>query len=160
MPSRKRDRILKPLPRDGERLEMWAWQQHRRHRQQQKLQFTRQKPKDRQTAVFLRWQQMRKARFFKLLPATDATRFCTCACGHPKECSKSMCYECQDMRKLVRQRIPIAGAIDVEERYGKVYETPFLRHDVDYRSSRFEDSENLGGLHNVIRALEECGSYD
>ena len=160
MSRRKRDRVIKPLPRDGERLALWAWQQYRRQRQQQRLEFSHQKPRDRQTAVFLRWQQMRKAKLSKLWPASGATRFCTCACGHPKERSKSMCYECHDMHKLVRQRIPVAGGIDIEERYGKVYETPLLRHDIDYRSSRFEDSENFGSLHNVIRVMEDSLAYD
>lgn len=54
----------------------------------------------------------------------------------------------------------MAGGIDIEERYGKVYETPLLRHDIDYRSSRFEDSENFGSLHNVIRAMEDSLAYD
>jgi hypothetical protein len=155
MSRRKRDRVIQPLPRDPERLELWAWQLHRRRRQR-----LAGPPKDRQTAVFLRWQQMRKAKCFKLWQTSAATRFRTCACGCPKECSKSMCYECHDMRKLVRKRIPRAGLVEVNERYGRIYEMPLLRHDIDYRSSRFEESENFGSLHNGVRAMENSLSYD
>lgn len=64
------------------------------------------------------------------------------------------------MWTIVKQRIPMSGAIEVTERYGRIYETPLLRHDIDYRSARFEDSENFGSLHNVIRAMEDSLAYD
>lgn len=103
---------------------------------------------------------MRKAKFSNLGAASGDARFCVCACGHEKERAKSLCYECQDMRKLIRHRIPMAGGIEIAERYGRIYEMPLLRHDVDYRSARYEDSENFGSLHNVIRAMEDSLADD
>ena len=154
--SRRRDRVIKgPLPRDADRLAMREWRLHRR----QRVQNSGGPQEDRRAFLFLRWQQMRKAKYSKLWPPSSATRFCTCDCGHPKECSMNMCYECHDMRKLIRKRIPGSGPVDVAERYGRIYETPLLRHDIDYRSSRFEESENFGSLHNGVRAMENSLSY-
>lgn len=136
-------------------LEEWARDQERRNAAKRQGLFQVEKGKERRLLVFERWQKMRRARFKNLLPPTGDNRFCVCACGHPKECAKKRCYDCQDMWAIVKQRIPMSGAVDVAERYGRIHETPLLHHDVDHRSSRFEESENCGSLHNIIRAMED-----
>ena len=118
------------------------------------------KRKERRIAVFQRWQQMRKARLARLKISYGAARFCVCDCGQHKLCTQKRCYDCHDMWHIVRKRIKKTSDKDVEKRYGRVYETPRLRHEIDRRSCRFEDSENLGSLHNGVRALEDDTGYD
>jgi hypothetical protein len=147
---------------DGDRrnVEDWARNQERRNEAKRRGLFQRDKPKERRIAIFQRWQKMRKASAIKLRAPDGDSRFCLCKCGRPKACAQTHCYDCQDMMFIVRHRIPMSGAVEVEKRYGRIYETPLLRHDIDYRSSRYEDSENFGSLHNVIRAMEDSLAYD
>lgn len=138
-----------------DRLNFEEW----KGRNKAQLRFALCKSKERRIAVFQRWQQMRKVRLARLKISYCAARFCVCDCGQHKLCTQKRCYDCHDMWHIVRKRIQKTSDKDVEKRYGRVYETPFIRHAIDRRSCRFEDSENPS-LHNGVRALEDDTGYD